>query len=95
MSMEIKKLDAQGYRIFAITTGAILAVLFGLLIPWVFGFHYPMWPCVVAGVLGCWGIIAPETLAPVYFGWMKSGNIMNTITNPIIMGVMFFGVFYP
>ena len=95
MRMEIVKLDGPGYRKFALTTGAILAVLFGLLIPYIFGFNYPKWPWIIAGVLGSWGLIAPKTLAPVYFGWMKFGNIMSSITTPIIMGIMFYGVFLP
>ena len=48
---DIPELDAAGLRRFALVTGAILAVLFGVLLPWLFGFGFPLWPWIVAGVL--------------------------------------------
>jgi hypothetical protein len=68
---DIPELDARGLRKFGLTTGAIVAVLFGALIPWAFGLHYPKWPWVLAGVLGLWALAAPATLHPVYLGWMR------------------------
>ncbi len=51
---EIPELDRQGLRQFALSTGAIVAVLFGLFFPWLLDVNFPIWPWVVAGVLAGW-----------------------------------------
>ena len=96
----IPELDSKGYREFAFTTGAIVVVLFGLLIPWLFGrefpAEFPRWPWILFAVLAVWGLVAPLTLKPVYTGWMKFGNFMGTyIMTPLIMGLVFFLMFMP
>ena len=44
---EIPVLDKKGLREFAIVTGAILALIFGILLPWIFERPYPYWPWIV------------------------------------------------
>ena len=95
MSQEIQTLDARGYRKFGLTTGAIIIVLFGLLIPWLFNLNFVKWPWILGGVLMLWGLLVPTTLKPVYVGWMKFGNIMNWINTRIILGILFYGMFLP
>lgn len=91
----IPELDRKGLREFGLVTGAIVAVLFGLFFPWVFERGFPIWPWVVLGVLGAWALIAPGTLGPVYKGWMRFGILLNKITSPIVMGVMFIVLIVP
>lgn len=92
---EIPELDSSGLRKFAFSTSAIIIVLFALLIPWLFGFNFPVWPWIGAGLLSGFGAIAPMSLNPVYKLWMRFGLIMNRITTPIILGLVFFVVFAP
>ena len=92
---EIRDLDRKGLREFALTTGGIVAVLFGLFFPWVLERPIPRWPWVIAGALVAWGLVAPQTLRPVYRGWMRLGLLFSKITTPIIMGVVFFLVVTP
>ncbi len=91
----IPELDRSGLRRFGLTTGAIVAVLFGLFFPWLLDFRIPTWPWIVLAVLGGWAIVAPQSLNPVYKGWMRFGLVLNRITTPIIMGVVFFLIFMP
>jgi hypothetical protein len=96
----IPQLDRKGYRDFALTTGAIVVVLFGLFFPWLFDreffAEFPRWPWIFGAVLGVWGLIAPMTLKPVYTGWMKFGLFMGTyIMTPLIMAIVFFTLFMP
>ena len=91
----IPELDANGLRNFGITTGAIIAVLFGLLFPWIFERSLPLWPWIVFGVLAFWGLAAPTTLRPVYHGWMRFGLLISKVTTPIVLGVVFFVVILP
>ena len=95
MTMAIEKLDKQGYRKFGLTTGAILAILFGLLLPWLFGFNYPKWPWIIAGVLAALALVLPVALQPIYIGWMRFGHVMNWVNTRIILGVLFYGMFFP
>ena len=91
----IPELDRKGLRDFGLTTGAIVAVLFGAFFPWVLERAYPIWPWVVLGVLGGWALIAPQSLRPVYRGWMKVGLLLSKVTTPIVMGAIFFVIIVP
>ena len=95
MTFAVEKLDAGGYRKFGLVTGAIILVLFGLLIPWVFDFNYPKWPWILAGLLWGCGLLAPMFLQPVYVVWMKFGHVMNWINTRLILGILFYGMLLP
>ncbi len=95
----IPELDAKGLREFGLVTGGIVAGLFGLFFPWVFDRSFPedfpWWPWIVFAVLAVWGLIAPNSLRPVYRNWMKFGLMLSRITTPIIMGLVFYLVITP
>lgn len=40
-------------------------------------------------------LVAPTLLAPLNRLWLKFGELLHSITSPIILGVMFFGVITP
>ena len=85
----IPELDKAGLRKFAFTTGAIVAILFGLVLPHLLDLNWPRWPWIVATVLGTWGVVAPATLRPVYQGWMRFGLLLSKITTPIILTLVY------
>ncbi len=91
----IPDLDRAGLRSFGLTTGAILAALFGLFFPWLLGNTIPLWPWVMCGTLVVWALIAPASLRPVYRVWMRFGLLMNRITTPIILSLVFYIVITP
>ena len=91
----IPELDRKGLRDFGLTTGAIVAGLFGAFFPWVFERAFPMWPWIILAVLGGWALVAPTSLRPVYRGWMRFGLLLSRVTTPIIMGALFFVVIVP
>lgn len=91
----IPELDAKGLRHFALTTGAITCVLFGLIFPWLLGVRLPVWPWVVGGTLALWGVVAAPSLRPVYRGWMRFGLLLNKIVSPVVLGILYFGAFTP
>ncbi len=65
---EITNLDAKGLRHFGLTTRGLIAVLFGVAVPLLFGGVIPWWPFVAAVALAMWGLIGHATLRPVYRG---------------------------
>lgn len=92
---DVPELDRKGLRHFAFSTGAIVAVLFGLIFPWLLEFSVPLWPWVVAGVLIAWGLVAPDSLRPLYRAWMRFGLLLSRVTTPLVLGIVFFLIFAP
>ncbi len=95
MTDEIPVLDRGGLRQFGLTTGAIVAALFGIAFPYLFDLSWPIWPWIVFAVLGIWAVIAPAGLRPVYRGWMRFGMMLSKITTPIIMTLLFLFAILP
>ena len=91
----IPELDRKGLREFGLVTGGIVAGLFGLFFPWVLERSWPAWPWIVFAVLGCWGLLAPMSLQPVYRVWMRFGLLLSRVTTPLIMGLVFYLVITP
>lgn len=92
---EIPELDAKGLRQFGLTTGAIVAVLFGIVFPYLLDFSWPVWPWLIFAVLGTWALIAPSSLRPIYRGWMRFGMLLGRITTPIILTALFIMTILP
>jgi hypothetical protein len=95
MTNEIPILDRSGLRQFGLTTGAIVAALFGIAFPYLLGMSWPIWPWVVFVVLAVWAMIAPASLKFVYRGWMQFGMILGRITTPIILTLLFLVAILP
>jgi hypothetical protein len=92
---DIPQLDRAGLRKFGLTTGGIVAALFGLLLPWIFDRSLPLWPWIVCGILAALAVAAPTALGPIYRGWMKIGNVLGWINTRIILALLFFVVLFP
>ena len=95
MSREILELDRKGLRTFAWMFAAVVASLFGLILPWFLKQDWPWEPWVIAAVFFVWGLIAPSTARPFYRLWMRFGFVMNAIVTRIILGVVFYVVILP
>ena len=92
---KIPELDRKGLRDFGLTTGGIIAGLFGLFFPWLIERPIPRWPFVILLVLGGMALAAPLALKPIYQGCMRFGLLMSKITTPLIMGLVFYLVITP
>lgn len=101
-SIHIARLEKAEYRKFGIITGAIIAFLFGLFLPWLFFDNYPSWqltpvsvPFIIFYVLSIWALLLPSTLVVVYIPWMYFATILGLINSRIILGILYFLMFTP
>lgn len=92
---EIQNLNEKELRKFGLVTGSIVAILFGLFLPWLFNRGIPLWPWIIAGILAAWALILPATLALVYKGWMRIGMAVGWFNTRLILGILFFCIFTP
>ena len=89
-----RKISASTSRRFGVTVGLILVFL----AVWpAIRHHQPIrvWLAAVGTVLCLCGIVIPRVLDPLNSLWFKLGLALARITNPIVMGVMFFGGMVP
>ena len=91
----IPQLDRRGLQRFGLVTGAMVAGVFGLLLPWIFGQARPVWPLVVGALLWTAALAAPLSLNPVHAAWMRFGLLASRVTTPVILGAFFFVIISP
>ena len=85
----------QELRNFGFILGAIVAFLFGLLLPWFFASNIPLWPWVVSAILLVPALLLPSLLSPVYKTWMCAGYALGWVNTRIILGVIFYVLLLP
>jgi len=90
-----KQPDVNELRSFGFITGGLTPVIFGLLLPWLFGHDFPKWPWIVSGTLLVWTLVLPKSLKPVYRVWMTIGLILGWINTRIILSIMFYLIILP
>ncbi len=87
-------LTARQGRKFAFTLGFALLVLGGISL-WRGHDIVPYVLATPGALLVLAGVIAPTRLGPIERRWMAFGERLSRITSPIILGVIYFGVFTP
>jgi hypothetical protein len=77
--------------------GIVFTVFFGLLGAWSWwrdGTIYP-WAFGFAALVLAVALAAPGALTPFNRAWMKLGEVLHRIVNPIVLGLIFYGMFTP
>jgi len=82
-------------REFGIVTGGMVALVFGLVLPWLLELQFPLWPWVIFAAALLVAFLAPNWLEPVQRGWMRVALMISKVTTPIVLGVVFFLVIWP
>ena len=95
MRQAIPELDRKGLREFGLVTGGIFAGLFGLFFPWLLARPSPYWPWIIGAALALWALGAPATMRGFYRLWMRLAFLLNRVTTPVIMGLVFFVIITP
>lgn len=92
MEHSFAEFTPQEGRKFGVTVGLAFVALAGLLW-WRDKPTGSMVFASIGGVLVLAGLLIPAYLGPVYRGWMKFALALSKITTPIIMGIIYFGLF--
>jgi hypothetical protein len=87
--------DRKQLRDFGLVFAAGLVVMFGLLLPWLAGRPWPLWPWAAAAVVVTLALAFPPALGPLNALWMKIGHVLGWINTRIILGLVFFVIFLP
>lgn len=97
MDKIIPKIDKDGLREFGMVTATIIALLFGLLLPYLFDHPIPDLPLPFKISISLAGIalMLPIVLKPLYTIWMAIGFVLGWINTRIILGVVFYTLFTP
>ncbi|WP_420419930.1 SxtJ family membrane protein [Pacificispira sp.] len=78
--------------------GIVFAVVFGVIAAAQWYFDRPEWAvglgCASAAFLAA-ALIVPKILAPMNWVWTRFGLLLHKVTNPIILGAIFFLVCTP
>ncbi len=85
-------------RKFGFIMGGMVALIFGLLFPWITdktSHDWPIWPFIVLAVFWLTAIIAPKILRPIEQLWQKVGTVLGFINSRLILGLMFFALIFP
>jgi hypothetical protein len=57
-------------------------------------FFYP-WVLALAALTALVTVVRSHWLAPFKHAWMKFGELLHRVVSPVILGVIFFGLFTP
>lgn len=82
-------------RKFGFIFAGIIAVLFGLLVPWLRSNTINVWPFYIGAPIAFLAAAWPAALRPLYIVWMKFGAVMGFINTHIIMTALFFCMLTP
>lgn len=87
--------DARALRRFGLLMGAMLAGLFGVLVPLVKGRPEPVWPWVAAAPFVLAALALPRALTPVHRAWMRLGHALGWVNTRILLTLVFFLIVTP
>ena len=91
----IPQLDKKGLRDFGLLFGLMVALVFGVVGPLLFGHSFPLWPWFVLTIFWSWAAILPQTLNPFYQLWARFGLVMGWINTRLILGIIFYLIVTP
>jgi hypothetical protein len=91
-------LTPKTLREFGLLTGALIIVLVGGLLPWLWERDILEWQKITApvgGTLILWALAHPASLAYVYKPWMYLAEKIGWFNTRVIMALLFYVVIFP
>ncbi len=94
-ALALSAISKRDLRNFGLIMGAMIAVVFGLVLPWIWGTQYRTWPWWVGGVFATLALVWPMALKWPYVAWMKIGGVLGRVNTALILGLAYLAIFIP
>lgn len=88
-----EKVKGSSDRSFGLTFAAVALILGGIAL-WR-GRDWGVYALAASVAFAALALAAPKLLAPFNRAWLKLGLLLHHVVNPVVMGLMFFGVITP
>ena len=88
-----KEVKSSSDRAFGIVFAVVFAIV--ALWPMMGGAEVRIWSAMIAGAFLAVALARPSLLAPLNRMWTVFGLMLHRITNPLIMGLVFYGAVTP
>ena len=95
MDTKIPELSRGGLRKFGLTAAGLIAAVFGLGLPWVYGYTRSWSPWIIAGVFAVWALLLPSSLRLIYRGWMRVALVLGKVNSYVLLSVVFICIVSP
>ena len=97
MVNETKKthFTAKELRDFGLIMAGMLTLMFGFVLPWLFGYSTPYWPFIAAFGFAVVALLKPLLLGPVNRVWLKISDVLGWVNTRLVMGFIFFLLIVP
>lgn len=59
------------------------------------GLFLQPWALALAALFGTLTMVSPSSLGALNRGWMRLGAALHRVVSPVVMGLLYFGVFTP
>lgn len=92
------ELTPKALREFGLVTGALIILLVGGLLPWLWERDILQWQKITAplgGTLILWALAHPASLAIIYKPWMYLAEKLGWFNTRVIMALLFFVIIFP
>jgi hypothetical protein len=90
-----KALTPKELRHFGLTLAVAIALVFGLILPWLFDNSYPLWPWYAAATILFFAVFVARALAPVFAVWRPVALVLGYVNTRIILGMLFYLIIWP
>lgn len=91
----LKKTDHKGLRQFGLQMALVIPMLFGIALPWLFGWSWPLWPWLLAATFLLLVLLHAPGLYYPYRVWMAFAAVMGWLNTRLLLGVVFYLLIMP
>ena len=97
MQNDIPELDENGLQQFGLILAALLALIFGMLLPYLWGLQLlPNYYWIaLGGCVAVWALLFPASMRGFYNAWMRVAMVIGHVVNTIILAIVYMLVIVP
>lgn len=82
-------------RQFGLLLGGLSIAIFGIVLPWMAGRPWPVWPWLVAVVAWPPALLRPRWLRGVFRVWMTAASAINWVVTRVVLAIVYYSLITP